>query len=326
MIVNAIKARIPAPKLPRSRIDPVMSAKLINKSFALIKRKYIGIETDVISLFRSLPVSKIESNEAETVEKVVRDTTEDFGYKYDVDSTRLALINNRLLEILDEWLLDGYELNLLWSGQIVEEAYLSGTGLAQSNLAAMSATYAVERSLSAILMSESYQRRIGIAYASSSSSWKGLSDWSRNDLANIISEAVAAGRNPKTVVTLISERLGVSRSHAENIAQTEITGALRQARWDEADIAKAELGLETGIFVTSALIPTTRRTHAARHGNVYTVQEQRDFYNRDGNRYRCLCANTEVILIKGKAELPKRITEAYSIEKAAWDSKYKGKK
>ncbi len=120
------------------------------------------------------------------------------------------MTNERIMEILDQWLLDGYQLNLLWIGGITEESYLQGTGLAQSNLAAMSVTYSIERSLSAILMSPSYRKRIGIAYARTYEDWKGLSDKARADLAGIISEAVAAGRNPKTVVTSISERLGVS--------------------------------------------------------------------------------------------------------------------
>jgi hypothetical protein len=164
-----------------------------------------------------------------------------------------------------------------------------------------------------------------LAYAASYESWKGLSDKTRADLAGIISEAVAAGRNPKTVVTSIAERLGVSRSAAENIAQTEITGALRSARWDEADIAKRELGLETSLLWISALIPTTRRTHAANHNQVLTTDYVRDFYSRDGNRYRCLCSQTEVILVRGKPEIPSRVREALAKEKADWDAKHLSK-
>lgn len=316
MIVNSIKARIPAPKLPRSRTDPVMSAGLLRRAFKQIKARYTGIERDIISLLESLPVSQQINNSVDT---------EEFNWVYDVDATRLAMTNERIMEILDAWLLDGYQLNLLWSGQLVEEAYASGTGLAQSNLSAMSVTYASERSLSAILMSPSYRRRIGIAYAASYESWKGLSDWTRTDLSKILSEAIAAGRNPKTVLTLISERLGVSRSHAENIAQTEITGALRQARWDEADEAKRELGLETSLLWISALIPTTRKTHAANHNKVLTINYVRDFYSRDGNRYRCLCSQIEVILIRGKPEIPDKARESLAKEKSDWYAKHLNK-
>lgn len=312
MIINGVRARIPAPKLPRSRTDPVASAEFINRAFKQIKGRFKGIEFEVISLFNSLPVSQ-QSNNAVSVDE--------FNWIYDVDAARLAMTNERLMEIMDKWLLDGYQLNILWSGQIVEDAYARGTALAQSNLAAMSAAYATERSLSAILMTPSYRRRVGIAYARTYEDWKGLSDKARADLAGIISESVAAGRNPKTVVKTISERLGVSRSHAENIAQTEITGALRQARWDEADETKQQLQLETVIFWTSALLPTTRRTHAARHGGTFSTDNVRQFYSVDGNRYRCHCGNTEAILIKGKPEMPKNVIEGYAKELEQWKGK-----
>ena len=309
MIINGVRARIPAPKLPRSRTDPVASAEFINRAFKQIKGRFKGIEFEVISLFESLPVSQRTTNAV---------SADEFNWIYDVDAARLAMTNERLMEIMDKWLLDGYQLNILWSGQIVEDAYARGTALAQSNLAAMSATYATERSLSAILMTPSYRRRVGIAYARTYEDWKGLSDKARADLAGIISEAVAAGRNPKTVVKTISERLGVSRSAAENIAQTEITGALRQARWDEADIAKKELGLETSLLWISALIPTTRRTHAANHNKVLSTEYVRQFYSVDGNRYRCLCSQTEVILMNGKPEIPQKVRDALAKEKADW--------
>jgi hypothetical protein len=322
MNITSISARISSPKLPRSRTDPVMAAKLIKKSFGLIKKKYAGIEKDVISLFNEIPVSKIDVNAEKIVERTVTKSTNPNDYFYDVDASRLALINVRLMEILDEWLLDGHELNVLWSGKIVEDAYLSGTGLAQSNLSSMSATYAKDRTLTYILLSESYRRRVGIAYANSYSNWKGLSDWSRNDLAKIISEAVAAGRNPKTVITLLSERLAISRSHAENIAQTEITGALRQARWDEAEETQKELGLNTSLLWISALIPTTRVSHAARHNLFYDIDNVRDFYSRDGNRRKCLCSQIEVILINGKAEITKSANDLLQKEKENWNKKY----
>lgn len=312
MIVNAIKARIPAPKLPRSRTDPVMSAGLLRRAFKQIKARYSAIERDIIALFESLPVSQQASNAV---------SADEFNWIYDVDATRLAMTNERIMEILDQWLLDGYQLNLLWIGSITEESYLKGTGLAQSNLSAMSVTYASERKLSSILMSQSYRRRIGIAYARTYEDWKGLGDKARADLAGIISEAVAAGRNPKAVVTSISNKLGISRSAAENIAQTEITGALRQARWDEADEAKKELGLETVIFWTSALLPTTRQNHAARHGNTYTTDNVRQFYSVDGNKYHCHCGNTEAIIIRGKPEIPQRILDSYATELKAWRGK-----
>ena len=44
----------------------------------------------------------------------------------------------------------------------------------------------------------------------------------------------------------------------------------------------------------SALKPTTRASHARRHGRVYTIDEVRDFYSRDGNAINCYLPGTQV--------------------------------
>ncbi len=85
-------------------------------------------------------------------------------------------------------------------------------------------------------------------------------------------------------------------SKAKNIAQTEQVGALREAQWNETDWASERLGLNTGLLHLSALKPTTGTTHAFWHGKVRTVQEVRDWYAVDGNKYHCYCSQIPVLL------------------------------
>lgn len=300
-----INARLPSPKVPTSRTDPVRAAPLLNKAFTSINARYRGIRQEVSDLFNAIPVRQGNADAS--------------NYTYDFNAQRAAQLSEQLQSILDKWLLDGYEINRFWMGLTVEDSYRQGTMAAQSNLASMSATYSTERSLSVILFSQPYQTRVGIAYAASYSDWKGLSEAARADLAGIISEAVAAGRNPKTVVTEIAKRLDVSRSRAENIAQTEIPGALRQARRDEVNETKTLLGLDIVLLWTSALIPQTRPWHASRHGHTFTTEEVADFYSRGGNRYRCYCAQTEALVINGKPSISEKLDEEYLKEKITWE-------
>ena len=118
----------------------------------------------------------------------------------------------------------------------------------------------------------------------------------RAELAQIIGRAVVDGKNPRAVRTEIAERLEVSRGRALGYAQTDITDTLRQARMAEADHAREEFGLGIGLLWTSALLPTTRPTHAARHRKVYTSAQVKAFYAVNGNRYRCHCSITECLL------------------------------
>lgn len=142
---------------------------------------------------------------------------------------------------------------------------------------------------------------LAAAYVSTYSEWKGISDAARADLANVISDAIGRGINPRETAQIISKRLDVSMSQAKNIAQTEQVGALREAQWLETDWAKERLGLNTALLHLSALKPTTRTNHAFWHGKTRTVEEVREWYSRDGNRYHCYCSQIPVILDdKGK--------------------------
>lgn len=128
------------------------------------------------------------------------------------------------------------------------------------------------------------------------SDWVGVSDKARADLANVISDAIGRGVNPKETASLISKRLDVSMSDAKNIAQTEQVGALRKAHWAETTWSKERLGLNTGLLWLSALKPMTRAWHAARHGKIYTVEQVEAFYAESGNKYRCYCSQIPAIL------------------------------
>jgi SPP1 gp7 family putative phage head morphogenesis protein len=110
------------------------------------------------------------------------------------------------------------------------------------------------------------------------------------DLRRVLFDAVATGENPRETAKIIRERFDVSRSRAERIARTEVTTALRRGAWDETRAAEDELGTEVRLLHVSALIAgRTRRSHAARHGKLVTVQEQAEWYAQDGNSINCLC-------------------------------------
>jgi hypothetical protein len=217
------------------------------------------------------------------------------AYTYELDALKLALLLQRTQEILDDWLLEGGPEHV-WAGEYVEEEYRRGTQYQHTNLAAQSTPYAEETTLSQLLFSQPYQRRIGIAYGQTYSGWRGLSDSTRTDLANVISDAVVRGINPRETAKIISDRLDVSMSRAENMAQTEQVGAYRKAIWDEDEDVNQRLGIRTLLLWLSALKPTTRRTHGMRHGNTYTRQAVMDFYATGGNRYRCYCSQLSVLV------------------------------
>lgn len=209
-------------------------------------------------------------------------------FVYDMTAAQLSDLLKIVQTILDDFLLEGGEQEL-WALQYVAAEYERGTHQAFTNLSTQSPVYAQQTTMAQLLSSPAYQNQIAAAYVSTYSDWKGLSDAARTDLANVISDAIGRGVNPRETARVISKRLDVSMARAKNIAQTEQVGALRQAQWAETDWSAERLGLRTALLWISALKPTTRPWHASRHGQVYTTDEVRFFYAANGNRYRCYC-------------------------------------
>ncbi len=239
---------------------------------------------------------------------------------YDMSAQELADLLEAVQVILDDYLLEGGEQNL-WAMDYVAAEAQRGTLEAFNNLSQQSQVYASQTTLQQLLSSPGYLNQIAAARLTTFSDWKVISDTARGDLTNIITDAVARGVNPRETASVISKRLDVSMSKAKTIAQTEQVGALRQAQWNETDWAAERLGLNTGLLHLSALKPTTRTTHAFWHGKVRTVQEVRDWYAVDGNRYHCYCSQIPVLLNDDGSIFNQGLAEKLAKERQQWTAK-----
>lgn len=241
---------------------------------------------------------------------------------YDMTAAELADLLQVVQSILDDELLEGGSQNL-WAMDYVIAEYDRGTLNAFTNLSVQSQVYASQTTLQQLLSSPGYQNQIASARLTTFSDWKVISDTARGDLTNIITDAVARGVSPRDTAQVISKRLDVSMSKAKTIAQTEQVGALRQAQRNEVDWAKERLGLNTAILWISALKPTTRATHGARHGKTYTTDEVAEFYSKDGNSYNCYCANIPCLLDDEGKLYNEGLAEKLSKERSNWKSSEK---
>lgn len=236
---------------------------------------------------------------------------------YDMSAQELADLLEAVQSILDDYLLEGGEQNL-WAMDYVAAEAQRGTLESFNNLSQQSQVYASQTTLQQLLSSPAYQNQIASAYISTYSDWKLEADRARGDLANIIADAVGRGVNPRETAQVISKRLDVSMGRAKTIAQTEQVGALRQAQWNETDWAADRLGLNTGLLWLSALKPTTREWHQARHGKVFTTEEVRDFYAENGNRYNCYCAQVPALLDEDGKLFNEGLSDKLAAERKAW--------
>ncbi|MCK4858680.1 MAG: hypothetical protein KAT58_11970, partial [candidate division Zixibacteria bacterium] len=193
--------------------------------------------------------------------------------------------------IIDQFILENrnpdYFLN-----QSIETAYQIGTGEAVTNLGNISDDY--NRTIEQVLNSPAYRSRLQFIQARAFENMVGFAGDTRADLARVLGEGMASGQSPRSISRTVRERFGVAQSKAERIARTEVNMSHRRARWDESDSARDDLGVFTRQLHLSAFLPTTRVTHARRHGTLHTTADQEQWYQEDGNAINCYLPDTTV--------------------------------
>lgn len=282
------------PILPRNYQDPTGADALERRAMKDFARR----------------MNKIGKAYKSALEKIPSSLAVNARYEYQLNPTILSIILNDASYLVDQVLLEGSEYDL-WFYEYVDLAAEKGTGQAYANLSQQSPVYAAGReSLSAILITEPYQRRMALVNARMFEEMKGLSAEVKRDMARVLTEGIGRGLNPREVSRNLTEQVGIEKRRANRIARTEITTALRRAKWEEDQEAGELYGLKTKLLHISALSPTTRHTHAARHAHLYTNEEVRDWYAKDANSINCKCTQQSVLVDEeGKPIYPDTITK-----------------
>lgn len=298
---------MPNPAIPGTLRDRTGSQAIQRRAAAEIKRRYAGLQTDVLELFNRIPVYALNDDYGAVVYGMTPDQYE-----------RLSI---ELAAALDRWVAGARDpAHIFWYDGMVSDASQMGAAQSVANLSALAPAYAASRALETVIYSAPYQNRLAVAQMKSYEHWTGLAAAQKAELTQVIGRAVIDGKNPKAVTTEIMERMDVGRAKALAWAQTDITDTLRKARMAEADYTSENLGIKIGLLWTSALIPTTRAHHAARNGKVFDSAEVKAFYSVNGNRYNCRCAVTEALLDEnGKPILSARLKASMLAERETWE-------
>lgn len=202
-------------------------------------------------------------------------------------------------------------------------AYEKGAATAWRNLGVQSVEYSASRpTLQSLLLSEPYQARIGLISAREFELMKGLSASVKSTMSQQLTAGLAQGIGPREIAKNLTAQAGIEKRRANMIARTEINQSLRTARLDETQDASTRLGIQVKVLHISALSPTTRATHAARSGNLYTVQEERDWYAEGANSINCKCGSSEAIVDEKGQPVSKGLVDRLQKAAAAWEEKH----
>lgn len=298
-----------APILPSNIGDPTGTDPKVRQATAEFKRR--------IRLCRRAYLDLLDRIEFDTI------TTNAVRYEFRTLPNILAQLLEETGRLVDQ-LLGADTLRNWFSVEYVIPAYEKGSGAAWRNLGVQSTEYAALRpTLTSLLQSAPYQNRIGLIRAREFELMKGLSANVKQGLSQQLTAGLAQGIGPKQIARNITAQTGIEERRASLIARTEINQSLRTARMDETQDAQSRLGINVRVLHLSALSPTTRPSHAARSGNIYTVQESRDFFAGSGEACNCKCSTSEVLVddkgqpvSKGLVDRVKRASEEWQKRQA----------
>lgn len=286
---------MPNPILPRRPADPTGADSLERAAIADVRSRLNKIKKAYQEGLESIPVSLVVNAK----------------YAYRLDPATLSSILSGAGATAEALLLEGSNTENLWIFRsYVKIGYQRGTQQEWANLANQSSTYkATYPKLTDLLGQPEYRSRVAMIAAREYEEMEGLLGDTRKNLGRILTDGVTRGRNPRQIAKDIAAQTDIQIARARRIARTEVTTALRRARWDEHDEAKEGLGLRFKLMHYSALSPTTRKGHAERHALLYTSEEVRDWYATDGNSINCKCTQISVLVDEHDNPVAPRIVE-----------------
>lgn len=140
-------------------------------------------------------------------------------YTFDLDSTQLSMLLSNASLLVDEILGADNETGFWFWADYVNPAYQRGTAQEFANLAQQSAVYAAgQESVSTILLSEPYRRRLILVRARTFEEMKNLSASVKADMARILTDGLGRGQNPLEIAKRLTEQTGIESRRANRIA------------------------------------------------------------------------------------------------------------
>lgn len=289
----------------KTKADPTGQAGNRNKGTRVLTNRLTMAERSVKALFRAIPRTRRR-------QAVIQNAEQSTFYDYEFSAQDQEQLDRSIRFILDGQLLetqtDVMPFDWYWKSN-VELPYRQGTteevrDFNQLIAGAIVAGVLVKGfppqqiPIERVLFSESYRAALNNVFVSNFSSIKTLSNTTASQVIQRINAGIEAGRTPTVIAADITDRFDVSKVNAKRIAETKVNEAYNNAKLAATNIAGEETGLRSGVIHISALTPTTRAHHAARHGNAYTVEDQTSWWNEGANRINCKCSVRSILIDK----------------------------
>jgi len=295
--------------------DPTFQAGRIVKAYGEFKRRLTRIKKEVTAVYESLKPIETASNTRSYF------LNSEKTYLYEIDLNEILRLNETIDALIEKIMMDDNNQpgdNWFFTGY-TEAAYEQGTGYAQAFISQQADSYArTYQNLQQILLSQPYQRRIGIVSARTFNEMRGFTDDVTKQARFILGETIARGKSPKWAVSQLAEAIDGDKKRALRIARTEMGVAFRSAVMDESAQAARQFELKMRMLWVSALMATTRKNHAERHGQLYTQAQVQDFYAVNSNSINCRCAIVPTVVNEKGEALAKNLIAKMQKQEESW--------
>jgi len=141
-----------------------------------------------------------------------------------------------------------------------------------------------------VFQSREYQTTLSAYQTSAKDSINGISKEASARISSLILLGMAAGLVVAEILEQVRRQMEIMNSRIDRVINTTINQGLNEGKLIAAGLAAAALGMTGLIRHRSALLPTTRPHHAARHNKIYTVETQRAWWATGSNRINCYCS------------------------------------
>jgi hypothetical protein len=241
-------------------------------------------------------------------------------YVYELSPDRVNQVDKLIKNIIYRQML-GFEepiWSLQWwfntyTRQSVEKGYSDSLQSAQN----LSPASVVGQEVSAeirsidieqILNQPYYRRRLENVYGRTFNSMVGFGDDTAKQLSGILARAVTSGVNYRAIASELTETFkDMSGYRALRIVRTELNKSATDAYMQNTEDLNRDVyssgGFRVAVMHLSALAPNTRRTHASRHGDIFTPTEQAEWWDSGSNRVQCQCSVVDVLVDKKTGEV-----------------------
>ncbi len=316
--------------MPKSKEDPTGQARNRNRASRDLVNRLEKSRIEVTKLFLKIP--RTTKTETKVVNNLI---VSELVWIYGIDTPEFERFLQEISNILDINLETGAPvMPVNWFYKLyVEVAFRSGgfddfveteqmlrelknEGILEEDFSIVSFDPDV------ISNSTIYRRALAKEYAVNYQSVKTLSQATAIDVFAEIQRAIESGQNTKVVGNAIAKRFDVAKFNARRIARTEINAAYNNAKLELTTLAEEQFDISLGNMHISALVPTTRVTHARRHGLAYSVHDQLTWWNTSPNRINCLCTTRKVAIDKKGNVLNKEFQEDVKEEGKAYFAEF----